>query len=341
MLDIEGLSLNDSDRVLLGHPMVGGLILFTRNFESTQQLQKLISEIRAANPHIIIAVDHEGGRVQRFKSEFTLLPAMAKLGELYEHDRERALFLSQEFAWLMAAELICFDIDISFAPILDRNHGISAIIGDRAFSSSILAITSLTEAFCRGMHDAGMASTGKHFPGHGSVEADSHIAIPVDHRDFQDIDTADMAVFSKVIECGIDAMMPAHVIYPSVDDQPAGFSHIWLQDILRKKLKFDGVIFSDDLGMEGATVGGSFENRAKLALEAGCDMILVCNNRQGALEVLTYLEDQNLEPSQRLPSMRHSSTLSRTSTTLAKLKQSARWQKAHKAIESLRITKGV
>jgi beta-N-acetylhexosaminidase len=213
---------------------------------------------------------------------------MACLGRVYEKDVSEALHFARELGWLMAAELRAFDIDISFAPVMDRDHGISAVIGDRAYSSDPKAIVGLCSAFIAGMHEAGMASTGKHFPGHGAVEADSHIDIPVDDRARSVIEQEDMSIFKEMSQRGMDAVMPAHVIYPSVDSLPAGFSSVWI-DILRNACAFDGVIFSDDLSMEGASVAGSFEERADAALEAGCDMVLVCNDAAAADLVIEHL----------------------------------------------------
>ena len=298
MLDIAGLTLNDDDKVLLSSPLVGGLILFSRNFESVEQLSRLVSEVRQASPNCIIAVDHEGGRVQRFKTGFTHIPPMAVLGQLYQVNPEQAMSLSYDFAYLLASELLQFDIDISFAPVLDLDYGVSEVIGDRAFSSDLALLKQLVTAFLEGMHHAGMATTGKHFPGHGAIEADSHSAIPVDARPLSVIRDNDMSAFASVSKSGLDAVMPAHIIYSQVDDKPAGFSKIWLQDILRDELQFDGVIFSDDLSMEGASVAGSFAERCDAALMAGCDMVLVCNNRKATKEVLLHLEHCFNEPAE-------------------------------------------
>jgi len=307
MLDIEGLTLNDEDKTILSSPFVGGLILFSRNFESIEQLSLLVNQVRQVSPQCLIAVDHEGGRVQRFKTGFTHIPPMAILGQLYQVSPEQALSLANDFAYLLATELLQLDIDISFAPVLDLDYGISAVIGDRAFSSDLTVLNRLVGAFLNGMHDAGMATTGKHFPGHGAVEADSHIAIPIDGRSLSVIRDNDMNAFSSVSKNGLDAVMPAHIIYPQVDEKPAGFSKIWLQDILRDELKFDGVIFSDDLSMEGASVAGSYAERCNAALMAGCDMVLVCNNRQATKEVLSHLENCFNKPikNNRLSRMLH------------------------------------
>lgn len=293
MFDIAGLTLSDEDRELLAQPELGGLILFSRNYQSPAQLVSLIKEIRAIKKDCLISVDHEGGRVQRFRTEFTHLPAMAKLGGLYHSDPERALDLARECGWLMAAELRCCDVDFSFAPVLDRDYGISAVIGDRAFSSEPEVLIQLAQAFTEGMREAGMAATGKHFPGHGAVAADSHVAIPVDPRDEADVFQNDILVFDALIRGGLEAIMPAHVIYSAVDSHPAGFSDYWLKQVLRQKLGFDGVIFSDDLSMEGASTAGTFAQRAEAALVAGCDMVLVCNHRAGAKDVLAHLQSRN------------------------------------------------
>jgi beta-N-acetylhexosaminidase len=319
MLDVAGLALSDKEKEILSSPLVGGLILFTRNYSTPKQLQSLIAEIRLASPGIIIAVDHEGGRVQRFREGFTRIPPMAKFGEMYKTDRKAAIKLSLDCGWLMAAELIAYDIDISFAPILDRDYGISSIIGDRAFSDCVEDIVVLTQAFIKGMAEAGMASTGKHFPGHGGVAADSHTDIPIDDRTMDELRDNDISVFEPLIDSGLNAIMPAHIIYPKVDSFAAGFSKYWLQTILRSELNFEGVIFSDDLGMEGATVAGGFPERAEAALSAGCDMVLVCNDPEGAIEVLSYLEQRETEPNKRLNKMKLKPELKYLPDVLAKM----------------------
>ena len=332
MLDVAGFSLTSEEKKILSSPLVGGLILFTRNYSNVEQLQSLIAEIRLASPDIIIAVDHEGGRVQRFRDGFTRIPPMAALGKLYKDDTTAAIQLSQDCGWLMAAELIAYDIDISFAPILDRDYGISSIIGDRAFSDCIDDIVVLTQAFIKGMSEAGMASTGKHFPGHGGVVADSHIDIPIDERSLDELRENDISVFGPVINSGLNAIMPAHIIYPKVDDFAAGFSKYWLQTILRNELKFEGVIFSDDLGMEGATVAGSFPERAEAALSAGCDMVLVCNDPDGAEQVLSYLEQREIQPNPRLNAMRLQPNLKKLPYELTEL---SRWQSTRERLAVL------
>ncbi|MBQ0757268.1 MAG: beta-N-acetylhexosaminidase [Amphritea sp.] len=323
MLDVAGLSLTAEDKTLLQNPQVGGLILFSRNYESPQQLSDLVREIRVCSPDILIAVDQEGGRVQRFREGFTRLPPMAALRELHQRNSANGCAVATELGWLMAAELVCYGVDISFAPVLDLDFGVSEVIGDRAFSSSPEDVTELAGAFIAGMREAGMASTGKHFPGHGWVVADSHHEIPVDDRSLEDIESQDLIPFIRLMAQGLDAVMPAHVIYQQVDDRPAGFSPYWIQQRLRSEIGFDGVVFSDDLTMEGASVAGGFESRSEQALEAGCDMLLVCNNRAAALQVLSYLERIGHQGSARIGRMS-----AKDSYNIADIQSSPRWQQA-------------
>jgi beta-N-acetylhexosaminidase len=304
MLDVAGLALTEQERQILKSPVVGGLILFSRNYSDPVQLKALVAEIRTCSPGIIIAVDHEGGRVQRFREGFTSIPPMQELGRQYLDDQVGALEKAFDYGWIIASELIAYDIDISFTPVLDRDYGVSSVIGDRAFSDDIDALVALSGALIKGMRNAGMASTGKHFPGHGAVVADSHIDIPRDTRPYDEIVSKDMCVFERLAKEGLDAVMPAHVIYTQVDDQPAGFSSVWMQDVLRQKLGFDGVIFSDDLSMEGASVAGSYTDRTDAALSAGCDMVLVCNQPVAAQEVREYLESLVAEGSLALDNSR-------------------------------------
>ena len=328
MLDVAGLRLEPEDNELLSHPLVGGLILFSRNYQSPAQLTALVADIRSIRPEIIIAVDQEGGRVQRFREGFTRLPAMDELGRLYQSDPQSALVLAEDIGWLMAQELIQFDIDISFAPVLDLNRGVSRVIGDRAFSVDIPVLIALATAFIAGMNQAGMVATGKHFPGHGGVAADSHVAIPVDDRSLQSLRSEDMQPFVELSR-QLAAVMPAHVIYSAVDESPAGFSAFWLQQVLRSQLGFEGVIFSDDLSMEGASVAGGYAGRAQAALAAGCDMVLVCNNRPAALEVLDFLEKTEPAVSPRLKTMRHCGQV------MPDLLSDSRWQSTKQRINQL------
>jgi beta-N-acetylhexosaminidase len=287
MLDLPGIELDGEDKDILRHPMVGGLIFFGRNYECHQQITDLVRCIREVRPDILICVDHEGGRVQRFREEFTRLPALQKLGQLYERNPNQAADASTEMAWLMAAELRDVGIDFSFAPVLDINYERCDVIGDRSFHQETKIITELAKAYVEGLHQAGMASVGKHFPGHGYVNEDSHLDLPVDDRSLDDIWHHDVSPFDQLNQSGLlDAVMPAHVIYEQVDSSPAGFSSIWIKELLRERMSFDGVVFSDDLNMAAAHVAGSFTDRADAAMKAGCDMILACNNRPGAIEIL-------------------------------------------------------
>ncbi len=288
MLDLEGPELSAEERELLAHPLVGGVILFTRNYVDPVQLRALVGAIHAVRtPRLLVAVDHEGGRVQRFREGFTRLPPVARLGALHRHDAARAEQAARTLGWLMAAELRAAELDFSFAPVLDVDHGVSGVIGDRAFAEGPLGIVELAAAYIDGMAEAGMAATGKHFPGHGAVAEDSHTAVPVDRREYNEIRAHDLVPFSRLIHHGLAAVMPAHVIYERVDAAPAGFSSFWLKEVLRRRLQFQGVIFSDDLDMAGAGVAGAdYADRARSALEAGCDMVLVCNNRAAAVRVL-------------------------------------------------------
>lgn len=300
MLDVAGLELTPEERERLRHPLAGGVILFSRNYQSPQQLKALVDDIHAQrNPPLLVAVDHEGGRVQRFRDGFTHLPAVAEFGALYQENAKRALRLTETAGWLMAAELRAVGVDFSFAPVLDVDRGVSRVIGDRAFHASPEVVAELAHAYMTGMHRAGMSAVGKHFPGHGGVEADSHVAVPVDERRYEDIAMEDILPFERMIRFGLEGVMPAHVIYSRVDPNPAGFSRFWLQQVLRGELDFEGVIFSDDLSMEGARVAGGVVARGRAALAAGCDMVLVCNDPQAAGELLDGL-GQHDNPASRL-----------------------------------------
>jgi beta-N-acetylhexosaminidase len=282
MLDVAGLTLAQDEKEKIDHPNTGAVILFSRNYQDPEQVTELIKQIRAArNGNILIAVDQEGGRVQRFQNGFIRLPPAASYAQNPE--------LAEPAGWLMAAELLAVGIDFSFAPVLDIDCGVSEIIGNRSFSTDPTLATRLSSLFRKGMNEAGMAATGKHFPGHGAVALDSHLALPVDERDLDSIWAKDLAPFKQLIEEGLEGIMPAHVVYPKVDPNPAGFSPFWIQQILRKELNFNGTVFSDDLSMEGAASVGDFPERARLAQAAGCDMILVCNNPAAAEQVLESL----------------------------------------------------
>lgn len=282
MLDVVGLSLTQVEQEKINHPNTGAVILFSRNYETPAQISQLIDSIRAARKgDILIAVDQEGGRVQRFQTGFTRLPPASYYAEMP--------LLAESAGWLMATELLSVGVDFSFAPVLDIDCGISQIIGDRSFSTDPDLATKLASLFRKGMHNAGMAATGKHFPGHGSVALDSHLTLPIDNRDLDTIRGKDFLPFIQLIKEGLEGIMPAHVLYPSIDPNPAGFSPFWIQQILRKELKFNGTVFSDDLSMAGAASAGDYPERARLAQEAGCDMLLVCNNPVAAEEVLDSL----------------------------------------------------
>ena len=290
MLDVVGTELTADDVRRLQHPLVGGVILFKRNFINNSQLKALTASIHEVRtPHLLLAVDHEGGRVQRFREGFTKIPAMREFGKIWDKHPKKAKQLATEAGWILAAELRAHGIDFSFTPVLDMDYGDSLVIGDRAFHLKPQAINDLAFALMQGLKKGGMAAVGKHFPGHGFVVADSHVSMPVDDREFDQIAQHDMQPFKMMIDDGIQAIMPAHVIYPKVDDKPAGFSARWLQKILRERLGFNGVIFSDDLSMEAATAGGDVTTRALAALNAGCDMVLLCNQPAMQDELLANL----------------------------------------------------
>ena len=291
MLDIAGAELDDVDRKRLRHPQVGGVILFSRNYRDPQQLDELCREIHALrDPRLVVAVDHEGGRVQRFREGFQAIPAMGHLGDCYDKEPEKALRLAEVFAWVMASELLGYGVDLSFSPVLDIGNPISSVIGDRAFHRDPEAICHLANAWIRGMRRAGMEAIGKHFPGHGSVEGDSHHVMPFDRRSFAEIEALDLVPFRRVIATHLAGIMMAHVIYEQVDAHAAGYSHYWIESVLRRRLEFEGIVFSDDLSMSGAESVGGYAERARAALDAGCDILLVCNNPEGADEVLDSLE---------------------------------------------------
>jgi beta-N-acetylhexosaminidase len=283
MVDVLGTELTADDRERLLHPLVGGVILFARNYASASQLDVLTASIRALrDPQLLIAVDHEGGRVQRFRSGFTSLPPMRTLGHLWDFDARQAAGEAEECGKIIAAELGAHGIDFSFTPVLDLDYGQSAVIGNRAFHRNPVAVGQLAGALCRGLREGGMAAVGKHFPGHGFVAADSHDEMPVDDRALSLLEEDDLLPFASLIDEGLEGIMPAHVLYPAVDARPAGFSAVWLRAVLRERMGFDGMIFSDDLSMGGAGEAGDVVARAEAAQAAGCDMVLVCNDAPAA-----------------------------------------------------------
>lgn len=324
MIDVEGLTLTATEKARINHPNTGAIILFSRNFHDPEQVSKLIAEIRLArNGEILIAVDQEGGRVQRFQQGFTRLPPAV----CYSAHPE----LAESAGWLMASELLAVGVDFSFAPVLDVDCGVSEIIGNRSFSQNAESAARLAGHFRKGMKSAGMAATGKHFPGHGAVALDSHLTLPVDDRDFDAIQHKDLIPFKQLIDDGLEAIMPAHVVYEKIDPNPAGFSHFWLQTVLRQQLGFNGVIFSDDLSMEGAACVGDFPERARQAQQAGCDMVLVCNNPTAAEQVLDSLPVcPNARREQRLLTMRGHFGLNKPA-----LESTEKWQSISQQITRL------
>jgi beta-N-acetylhexosaminidase len=299
VLDIAGLALDDNDRRRLDHPLTGGLILFGRNWESRRQLTELTAEIKSLRPDLLICIDHEGGRVQRARTDgFTHLPPMRAFGELWMKDALRATDAATGAGYVLAAELRACGVDLSFTPVLDLDHGPSAVIGDRAFHRDARVATMLAKSLMHGLLLAGMHNCGKHFPGHGFVQADSHVAVPVDKRSLKAI-LADDALPYEWLSTSLSSVMPAHVIYPKVDTLPAGFSPRWLKAVLRGRLGFNGAIFSDDLSMEGAKVAGSTLDGALAALNAGCDLVLLCNQSLDGGAPVDALLDGLLEAQQQ------------------------------------------
>jgi beta-N-acetylhexosaminidase len=290
MVDVAGKTLTPEDRELLRHPLVGSVILFTRNYEDPAQLAALVADIRALRtPPLLVAVDHEGGRVQRFRNGFSVLPPARRIGLEYDLNEKQGLELARAMGWLMAAELRAVGVDFSFAPCVDLDYGVSEIIGDRAYHADAENVARLSLAVMQGMRQAGMAATAKHFPGHGAVVADSHLALPVDRRELADL-AADMLPYRRLIPNDLAAVMMGHVLFPAVDQVPASFSRRWVGEILRGELDFRGVVFADDLTMEGASAMGGVVARAEAALEAGCDVLPVCNRRASVIELIDGLK---------------------------------------------------
>jgi beta-N-acetylhexosaminidase len=324
MLDVAGLTLTTHEKEVINHPNTGAVIFFARNYQDPEQITQLVKDIRQARKgEILIAVDQEGGRVQRFQNGFTRLPPACYYADAPE--------LTETAGWLMAAELLAVGVDFSFAPVLDVDCGISQVIGNRSFSVECTTATALASAFRKGMNKAGMAATGKHFPGHGAVAVDSHHETPIDERDLETIRSKDLMPFKALIAEGLEAIMPAHVVFKNIDPSPAGFSRFWIQQILRQELNFKGVVFSDDLSMAGAAFVGDHADRAKAAQEAGCDMLLVCNNPAAAEKVLDALPiSTNRLREERLIKMRGRPKMNRE-----QLLSSTQWQESSRLIQEL------
>jgi beta-N-acetylhexosaminidase len=296
MVDVAGVELDAEDRRVLSHPLVGSVLLFTRNYRSAVQVAALTASIRALrSPALLIAVDHEGGRVQRFRDGFTILPSARILGRQFDSDRRLGVALAHTAGWLMASELRAVGVDFSFAPCVDLDYGVNEAIGDRAFSADPDAVAALSAAYAAGMREAGMAATAKHFPGHGAVVADSHVALPVDRRALADLE-ADMRPYRLLIEDHLSAVMAAHVVFPQVDAMPASLSRRWITEILRGSLNFHGCVFADDLSMAGAAAFGDIAARVRASLAAGCDVLPICNDRRAVLEVLDRFEPAEINP---------------------------------------------
>lgn len=329
MIDVAGLELTAEDRELLRHPSVGGLILFARNYAEPAQVEALVREVHALRePRLLVAVDHEGGRVQRFRDGFTRLPPMRTCGRAWQRDERRALELAATVGWCIGAELRAIGIDLAFAPVLDLDFGVSSVIGDRAFHSDPDAVARLAGACMHGLKRAGMAATGKHFPGHGGIAADSHLELPVDPRPRADLEAADLVPFRRLVEAGLPSIMMAHVVYPAVDPLPASFSARWIRGELRGALEFQGAVFCDDLSMAGAAVIGDHPERARVALEAGCDMLPICNDRAATVRVIDALRVEE-DPARHLRLLR---LHGRGGVARAELVASADWRQASERI---------
>jgi beta-N-acetylhexosaminidase len=324
MIDVAGTTLSAADREVLAHPLVGSVILFSRNYTDPVQLQALVADIQSLrSPALLIAVDHEGGRVQRFRPGFSELPPLRRIGHAFDADPQQGLAMARALGWLMAAELAACGLDFSFAPCVDLDYGLSEIIGDRAFHAQAPAVAQLAIAYTHGMRDAGMAATAKHYPGHGAVVADSHVALPVDRRQLVDMEQ-DLLPYRRLIANGLPAVMAAHVLYPAVDSVPASFSRRWINGVLRSELQFGGLVFADDLTMGGAAAVGDLLQRARRALAAGCDVLPVCNDRPGVERLLKRLKLE-IDPASQLRLVR---MRGRRHTSFETLSASAAWQSA-------------
>ena len=300
MIDINGKNLSEEDKFIISNKHVGGLILFSRNFESFEQLKNLISEINSIKENIIIAVDQEGGRVQRFKNEFSLIPSMQEIS-LYAKENNDMEIIT-DLAWLISSELMAVGIDINFAPVLDVDEKTSSIIGDRAFSNNVSEVISYTSKYIDGMHDAGMRSTGKHFPGHGGVYEDSHLQLPIDNRSMEDLIDSDIKPYRELKD-KLDIVMCGHILFPEIDSNIPSFSSTWIQEILKKELNYQGLIISDDLSMEGA-VGENCSIKIRDSFQSGCDMAIICNNRDEVKNALSFLDDIKIEPINNISNMK-------------------------------------
>ena len=329
MIDLEGTAMTAAEREMLRHPLIGGVILFTRNYADPDQLSALVAAIHAVRtPPLIVAVDHEGGRIQRFRAGFSALPPPRRIGHEYDANARAGLELSRSMGWLMAAELRAHGVDLSFAPCVDIDYGVS-FITDRAFHGNPDAVAALAAAYARGMRDAGMAATAKHFPGHGAVVADSHLTLPVDRRELADL-TGDLTPYRRLMANGLPAVMVAHIVFPAVDDAPASLSARWIRDVLRGEMRFQGVVFADDLSMGGAAAAfGDVVTRATRALSAGCDMLPVCNQRASVLALLDRLRVEP-EPASGLRLVR---LHGRGALRAEELKNRPEWRRAQEWLE--------
>jgi len=329
MIDVAGTALTPAERERLRHPLVGSVILFSRNYASPQQLRALVAEIHALrSPALVVSVDHEGGRVQRFREGFSRLPALRRLGLEYEQSPSRARELARQLGWLMAAELRAEGVDLSFAPCVDLDYGVSEVIGDRAFHRDAAVVAELAVAYQHGMRDAGMVATAKHFPGHGAVVADSHHALPVDRRAWVDLEE-DLRPYRILIANGLAGVMVAHVLYPEIDSVPASASRLWIRGVLRETLDFQGVVFADDLSMAGAAAIGDIVERAERALEAGCDVLPVCND---AASVDALLQGMRA-PVDAAAALRRVRLRGRTAPSRQALEAMPEWAVAQAALE--------